>query len=356
MEDTIGQALPSFAMRQPPAKQLKRVRALNKSGKFGHSIALCRKLEAEGYASAEFYHQFGMSLKHGGHLEQAAKKFDIGLKFAPNDVEMLNALGMVLKALGDVDVAVEVLKLATRADEKHYSAWLNLGSCLRELERYEAANLAFTCAHHLEPEKPEPRLNLVYLLMDRRQYAVAETVMDELLASTKHITADLSVKRLRIAAQLLDFDRINRDAPKIERGQLSTNHLAELDTIRAYACEYAGETETAIDILEPWLMRETSHKEHIISYLGLCYSAAGQIDRAIALHTALLEEKPDSITARYNLAFLQFRNGDLGAAFENYEARWEWKEFPSKRRRFDAPQWNGEELMGKRLLLWREQG
>jgi hypothetical protein len=44
------------------------------------------------------------------------------------------------------------------------------------------------------------------------------------------------------------------------------------------------------------------------------------------------------------------------SGWKDYEWRWESKEFPSKRPNIDALPWRGEDLSGRRLLVFAEQG
>jgi hypothetical protein len=90
--------------------------------------------------------------------------------------------------------------------------------------------------------------------------------------------------------------------------------------------------------------------------IGVIHAKLGNLDEAIAIQKSVLETEPSHVLARWNLAIHQLEAGHLPEAFENYEARWEWSDFPSERRIFDIPRWKGEELDGKRILVWREQG
>jgi len=54
------------------------------------------------------------------------------------------------------------------------------------------------------------------------------------------------------------------------------------------------------------------------------------------------------------LAFAQLGQGDYAQGFENYKARWGGKEL--KPRKMPMPEWVGEELDGKTILVLPEQG
>ena len=62
------------------------------------------------------------------------------------------------------------------------------------------------------------------------------------------------------------------------------------------------------------------------------------------------------IEARWNKSLLQLSYGDLQNGWQNYEVRWDWNHFPTRKFEFPADAWQGEDLAGKAILFWGEQG
>ena len=48
--------------------------------------------------------------------------------------------------------------------------------------------------------------------------------------------------------------------------------------------------------------------------------------------------------------------GDYEGGWEDYEYRWQWKEFPTRKPKFEQPEWTGDDLNGRTLLVYNEQG
>jgi len=71
------------------------------------------------------------------------------------------------------------------------------------------------------------------------------------------------------------------------------------------------------------------------------------IERAFALD-------PDDAEVRCNRALARLLCGDFKAGWEEYE--WRWRLPDNAPIRYPMPRWQGEDLRGKRLLLWTEQG
>lgn len=65
---------------------------------------------------------------------------------------------------------------------------------------------------------------------------------------------------------------------------------------------------------------------------------------------------PRSSTGHYALAMSLMIQEKLGEGFDEYEWRWQTLRFPSTRRPFAAPPWDGAPLDDGVLLLWGEQG
>ncbi len=344
------------AMKAPPPKLLKKIHSLQKRGKFRESRPHCDRLAAQGFLSPDLLHFHGLALRADNDLEGALVKIFAATEMKPGDALMLNSLGVVLLQMNEIEPAIEQFKRATKADQKFYEAWKNLGVSLRKAERFPAAQMAFTCAHHLDRSKPEPVLNIVHMLIDNRHYKKAEELMDKLLVASGEVTPSYLLQRLHIAARLEDFDYISEHRDGIDRAGLNLDEQAELDNIWSFQLQIQGRYDEAIAVLEEWVDKETQHQEHCVTQLGLCYAEAGRIDAGIAYHKTLLDKNPDHVVGRYNLGMLQMKNGDVAEGFKNYEARWQRREFPSKRRVFDAPRWEGQPLDGKKLLVWREQG
>jgi Flp pilus assembly protein TadD len=66
--------------------------------------------------------------------------------------------------------------------------------------------------------------------------------------------------------------------------------------------------------------------------------------------------RPDFPEPHWNLAQLLLQSGDFEKGWIEYEWRWRRVDFTSPRRSFAHPQWNGEDVQGKTILVHAEQG
>jgi len=84
--------------------------------------------------------------------------------------------------------------------------------------------------------------------------------------------------------------------------------------------------------------------------------AEDRLDEADVSYRRSLVCRPNSAEVHWNRSLALLAAGDLDRGFREYEWRWDYKEFPSKRRHFKQPMWDGQPLKNKTLLVHTEQG
>jgi tetratricopeptide (TPR) repeat protein len=90
--------------------------------------------------------------------------------------------------------------------------------------------------------------------------------------------------------------------------------------------------------------------------LGNLYKEVGELDRGIRNYGHALKIDPERASIHWNLSLTLLAAGALREGFKEYEWRWRYDGFPSRRRNFPQPQWTGEPLAGRTLLVHAEQG
>jgi Flp pilus assembly protein TadD len=91
--------------------------------------------------------------------------------------------------------------------------------------------------------------------------------------------------------------------------------------------------------------------------LGLVHADRLELDAAIAAERAALAREPGFAGAHFELAEALLLQGELAAAWDAYEWRWQLPSAPAHMRALAArPTWAGEPLGGRALLLIADQG
>lgn len=99
--------------------------------------------------------------------------------------------------------------------------------------------------------------------------------------------------------------------------------------------------------LEP---KSAAHHHHVAIALRLL----GQFDRALFHLEYAIQLDPKHLMVNWDLARAYLSMGNYERGWAHYESRWHLEEM--KVREFDAPRWAGEDITGKNVLLYAEQG
>jgi tetratricopeptide (TPR) repeat protein len=173
----------------------------------------------------------------------------------------------------------------------------------------------------------------------------------------------------------------------------SKNFESWLDLSALFAANFQN-TEALYFATQALSLNPTDPRGHL--NLGCALSVMGRVDDAHYCFETVLKMSPDNVSALTNIAVVQEKRGEIDAALASLdkalslspkgseqEARifysraypllakgnlkegWEMyahgfkpnnKLSRAPKRKFDIPQWTGEAIHGKKLLIWREQG
>ncbi|CAK0749687.1 Tetratricopeptide repeat protein [Azospirillaceae bacterium] len=90
--------------------------------------------------------------------------------------------------------------------------------------------------------------------------------------------------------------------------------------------------------------------------LANVFKEMGEIILAVEIYRKTLSLVPDLAEAHYNLGLSLMALGQFEEGFREYEWRWKVDTFPSPKRNFSQPQWDGSAFPGRCLLVHAEQG
>lgn len=252
-----------------------------------------------------------------GDYSEAAAAFSDVIKLHPEVGELYINLGAALKSTGDFVAAENAYRDAIKKLPKSAIAWFNLGNLLRETNQSEKALKAYRKADMLQPGTPEILNNLGTQFYDLGAIEDALKQYDAAL-SFRPSFADAMTNRGNALQRLCQMDEAERalnDALTLEpRNPVFTLNMAAF-------LAAAGRHEQAI----VWA------------------------DRAIALD-------PTYIDGHLKKASLLIQQGQLEEGFALYETRWQNPYWHPLRTELNTQPWNGEDLSGKHLIVWNEQG
>ena len=132
---------------------------------------------------------------------------------------------------------------------------------------------------------------------------------------------------------------------------MTPQYHCTLGTVRALQ----GRLPEAIACFDAALdLRPDLHEAH--SNRGIVLGRQGRLDEAETCFRQAIALSPDYADAHHHLAMALLTRGDFAAGWAEYEWRWQTPQMRHAAPIFTQPQWRGEPLAGRTLLIHAEQG
>ncbi|HUV70706.1 MAG TPA: tetratricopeptide repeat protein [Terracidiphilus sp.] len=293
--------------------------------------------------------ELGNALALLGRNEEALGRYERALGLRARLPEGEYAAGFVLERLGRVDEAETRYRRALTLRPDFAAGWVSLGNLLREQGRAVWAAAALKRAVELRPDMIAGWVNLAILERERKRPEEAEKCLRRALELNPE-----QVETLLAWAQLCAAER------DVEGAREWLRRVLALDAENAEAVNLEGillHTERRFDeALEVFDRAEGLGSKAAASNKGNSLLDMGRMEEALAAHERAVEGDPGHAGTKYNLALTRLRLGEWERGWQDYEARWRFREVHRVPRVFDKPRWRGDELEGRRVLLHAEQG
>jgi tetratricopeptide (TPR) repeat protein len=252
-----------------------------------------------------------------GRLAQAELFYSTILRVRPDHADALHFLGVVNYQLGRHPEAVELIAQALRLNPDRSDYILNLGNALQRSGRLTDAEMCYRRSIKLAPGGAMALNNLGATLRDMGRPEAAE----ESCRAALRLKPDYGDALNNLGTALADLGRFQESA----------------DSYRASIR------------LEP-------NRAEVRNNLGNVLTHLGALDEAISEYAAALELMPQSVEVRHNRAMTLLRAGRFEEGWTEYEWRWRSRQLAPVRRNFAQPQWDGQPLGERVLLVHAEQG
>lgn len=323
---------------------------LQKLGRHEDALKAYEEAALVGPLDAETELNRGNVLQKLGRLEDALVCYDRSSRCRDGYPQALYNKGIALQGLQRPIEALAAYDAALALDPRYCEAICNRGNILHELGRLDEAFSAYAEALKIRPGFPPALTNRANICLQWGRADQALRYCDEALRhDARHPQAlgmrGAALQKLgRLEEALSSLDRaveLNPQAPEVwlNRG----NVLQEVDRLADAIASYHE------------ALRVRPNYPEALSSLGVALKETGQIDQALACFNEALRHKPDYPDARNNRAGALLLKGMLKEGFEDFESRWERSNAPPKTIAA-PPQWTGEDLTGRSILVWDEQG
>lgn len=300
---------------------------------------------------AEIHFNRGVVLRELGRDEEALVSYDRALALKPDYAEAHNNRGIVLELLSRPEEAIASYDRALNRNPGFTQAHYNRGNALRTLERYEDALASYDRALGCNPRYVEARINRGNVLRELRHLEEALADYDVAL----QLNPAYGEALLNRAIVLNALNRHPEALASLDRAlALRPDHpdalcnfgitLRSLNRLPESLLAFNRALEFRPDYIEVYIERSV-----LMMHMRRFEEAYADIDHALTLEPAYPEAH--FCEAAYRLVNAEFTRG-----WEKYEWRWKVKE-AGMARVFSQPLWLGrEDIAGKTILLYSEQG
>jgi tetratricopeptide (TPR) repeat protein len=285
---------------------------------------------------------FAMAVRHhqAGQLTEAARNYEEVLKLEPRHKQAQQLLGLLSQP-----------KVATHSDPKLAETHFALGRKRARLGEHQKAIEELRKAIRLSPTQGRYRYDLGLSLQALRQFEAAVAVYRGCL----DIDPEMADAWSSLGIVLSELGKVEEAIPCLLRVMELKPTYADgyfnLGVCFASIWEHAK----AIEYLSRAIaLRESMAGAHL--WLGKSLYVLGNIRGAINSYRTALRYEPAAAETHWALSLAHLMLGEYAEGWKEYEWRWKWAKFPSARRRFSQPQWNGKPLKGRTVLLHAEQG
>ncbi|UPK39940.1 tetratricopeptide repeat protein [Bradyrhizobium sp. 186] len=342
--------------------------------------ALCRRPNDAG-----LHNKLGVALGELARFDEAEAAYRRALGLDAQLTRACFNLAVVLAEQGRLAEAEDAYRAVIARELTYRGAWLNLGNVLADQNRLSEAVVAYRCALDADPDDPGLLCNLGAALYRKGlledaivQYRRAIALVPDNLAALRLLGLILhEAGRLDEAAEIYRRTFALDPADHVIATNLGAclSELGALDDAIA-ACEHALLLRP--DHAPAWtnlgiVFEKQERVEHAVAAhrcavaadpayakghanLAVALRNAGEIDEALVVSHRAVALDPEQPLAQYNHAHFLLMNGDFANGFEAYRWRRRCKTLSDGDPTFSEPEWRGEVLEGRTLLLFAEYG
>ncbi len=345
---------------------------LVQNGKAEEAVQLLEVAITRHPGHAPLFTNLGTAFSRLGQFEKAASCYKSAMSIEPTDFDANKNLGTVLIKAGRIqegaDQLAKVLKMMPSALEMRITYALALNKLGQEAE----AKLQFEQILQVEPKNRQALAGLGQILLKQPEPDERTVTCWEELAK---IEPENAAMHNNLATTLKNLKRFEEAEASCHRAlELIPNFFAALCNL-GLVLSAQNRFDEACDVLRRAIeLGEARNESHVTSLpkvanideamwkefgcIAYCQLAAvanllGRTKEAEFAVSHALAIRPDDVDSQMMLGFLHLQCGAFEKGWPLYEKRRLGKMGP---RKFDKPEWNGESLDGRVLLVHAEQG
>lgn len=362
----------------------------SQEGRHSDAVAILEQLVALAPSEPTYHANLGLALVRAGHPGRGAGSYRVAVELRPGHAPTLAKLGRALAASGQEPDAIVIFRRALAVDPGDPDTWNALGAASANAGRLEEACGCFERALELDPNHDEAVANFLAATLQLADGDVAGQRWAAAAAQYQRATrldpansghsfnrgcALMAVSQWEEAAQcyrrclalqpahpkalnnlgnvLVTQGRLIEAVGYFERAIDADPSYLQAKYNLANTWQQRGEVDLALALYRDLVAIDPNHADAHNNTGSLLLSRAKPAQALAAFETAL-RAQPDHLDAAWNRALAQLSMGNFADGWKNYEVRLQRPNRPVHHD--EIPQWRGEHLPGKTILVWAEQG
>lgn len=319
--------------------------------RYAEAVQTYKKLLALDRANNGARYGLACSLVEKGNTTEAIELLNQLIAVMPDLAEAYYTLGVAEGLRGNLKSAADSYRKAIARNHERFEYHYNLGATLYAMERAPEAAESYREAARIKPTEKEAHYSLGVVLHSLGQAeAAVEAYRRAVTLDPGYVDALTNLGAAAVEMGLFDEaeEALRRAAALAPKDPKIHGNLGKLELVR-------GEITASIGHLRTALTLQPNHV-HSLCHLGSALELLGDLTAAKHCYEIALDNQ-DASAARFSLSLVNLAEGNFSVGWRYYEARWQaLKSLRRTRRSFVQPQWRGEPIQGKRILVYGEQG
>ncbi len=337
----------------PPPHEIDALIALTNVGRYIDAEPLARSLTLRFPVYGFGWKALGLILIQMGRGSEALLPATKASELLPQDASSYSNLGAVLECVGRLDDAVVSYRKALEVNPAFVQAYTNLGNVHSQLGHPNDAVASYRRALRIGPDSAEAHSNLGVALQDLGQLDGAAASYRRALA----INPDFAATHNNLGNALRDLGKTNEAASSYQRATEIMPDFFKAYTNLGLALKDLGRMDEALIRCRIALQISPNFADGYAN-LATVQQQLGEFEAVATCYQRALAISPDHSEACCGLGYIRLLEGNFAEGFRRTESRFDPKlktrqAFPPN---VTFPQWQGESISGKSLLVWCEQG
>jgi tetratricopeptide (TPR) repeat protein len=291
----------------------------------------------------------GMAAQNAGRHGEAAAIYRSILEARADDANALNLLGTVLIQTGDLAGAQDLLARAAAVKPDAAAVRYNYATLLEMRGKREAAEEEFRAALALDSENVGTLIGLAGVLRARGNHAEALELHDRSVS----LAPDDAAAWLAFSTTATEAQGAGAASKVLDRALAGMPGDARLWNAKATALRAQGRLHEALACADRAAALDPASVE-AMGNRGILLLDLGDADAAGAVFDTLARAHPDAGLVQWSRALSHLFAEEYAAGFALYE--WRWRIGGWVKRDIPLPEWTGEDLTGKTIVVACEQG